>query len=220
MWVAYRAPRALSRAVLHRRPLRPQRMSLPNVFRVSNVMLCSAGFSTSVAPDVEGTETGPPTSPFPVGSVGAAKLMSSLAVAIPAKAEDVEVLASPADFYAKLLELSAQAERHVSLSSLYLGTDGMEQALVDTLVRRCEEKPELEVHVTLDYQRGIRPVGDKSSVTMLRPLLECSRDLVLVPRTVLRFSALLHSQGPRSRDPWRPPHQTIHIRRQRHHKRC
>jgi CDP-diacylglycerol--glycerol-3-phosphate 3-phosphatidyltransferase len=98
--------------------------------------------------------------------------MSSLAVAIPARAEDVEVLASPADFYAKLLELSAQAERHVSLSSLYLGTDRMEQALVDTLVRRCEEKSELEVHVTLDYQRGTRPVGDKSSVSMLRPLLE------------------------------------------------
>jgi CDP-diacylglycerol--glycerol-3-phosphate 3-phosphatidyltransferase len=109
-----------------------------------------------------------------VGSVGATKLMSNLAVAISARAGDVEVLASPADFYAKLLELSAGAERHVSLSSLYLGTDAMEQELVDTLLRRSEERPELDVHVMLDYQRGIRPVDDKSSVTMLRPLLEKS----------------------------------------------
>ena len=103
---------------------------------------------------------------------GIAQLLSSQAIAFPAQADDIEILNSPAEFYARLLDLSSSAEQHISLSSLYLGTGEMEQKLMDTIADRCREKADLKVHIMLDYMRGTRLVNGESSVSMVQPLME------------------------------------------------
>ncbi|KAL4111614.1 hypothetical protein PRIC1_003292 [Phytophthora ramorum] len=90
----------------------------------------------------------------------------------PLRSSDVKLLATPTDFYQQLLHNIQNAETRVSISSLYLGTGQLEQALVRALVQRLREKPQLQVQLVLDYSRGQRGGITASSVTMLAPLLK------------------------------------------------
>ncbi|RLN64659.1 hypothetical protein BBJ29_001778 [Phytophthora kernoviae] len=90
----------------------------------------------------------------------------------PLRSNDVALLATPTDFYQQLLANIQQAEKRVSISSLYLGTGKLEQELVQALAARLREKPELQVQIVLDYSRGQRGGMTASSVTMLAPLLK------------------------------------------------
>lgn len=74
----------------------------------------------------------------------------------PLRSSDVALLPSPSAFYRQLLRNIQHAERRVSISSLYLGTGQLEEALVDALASRLRERPELQVQVVLDYSRGQR----------------------------------------------------------------
>lgn len=92
--------------------------------------------------------------------------------ALPLRGSNVQVLSSPSEFYSTLHELIAKSRRRIVLSSLYLGCDKKEQALVESLRQRCREEAGLDVHVLLDSWRGCRPDKEgRSSVTTLDPLL-------------------------------------------------
>lgn len=90
----------------------------------------------------------------------------------PLKSADVALLATPTDFYQQLLTNIKQAEKKISISSLYLGTGRLEQELVEALAERLRERPQLQVQIVLDYSRGQRGGLRASSVTMLAPLLK------------------------------------------------
>ncbi|GMF30398.1 unnamed protein product [Phytophthora lilii] len=90
----------------------------------------------------------------------------------PLRSADVALLASPSDFYQQLLRNVRRAESRVSISSLYLGTGQLEQALVEALAARLRERPQLQVQIVLDFSRGQRGGLTASSVTMLSPLLK------------------------------------------------
>ena len=100
--------------------------------------------------------------------------LSGECVSFPVNSRDIRLLSSPAEFYSQLLSLTRSAQRRVLLSSLYLGTGADEQALVEAIRVRMQEKPDMQVDVVLDYLRGTRPVGpDKlSSLTTLAPLMQ------------------------------------------------
>ena len=100
------------------------------------------------------------------------QLLSRQSRGLPARGADIEILATPTDFYNILLSLISTATQHITLSSLYLGTGPLETQLVAAIQRRCEQQPQLKVHILLDYYRGTRDVNGHSSVTALQPLLD------------------------------------------------
>ena len=99
------------------------------------------------------------------------QLLSRQIRGLPARGADIDIIDTPTDFYNTLLALIASATEHITLSSLYLGTSPLETQLVAAIQRRCEQQPQLRVHVLLDYYRGTRDVSGHSSVTVLQPLL-------------------------------------------------
>ncbi|KDO24777.1 hypothetical protein SPRG_20814 [Saprolegnia parasitica CBS 223.65] len=91
----------------------------------------------------------------------------------PLESDAVSVLTSPDAFYQQLLTNIRAAQRRISLSSLYIGTDELSRALVATLQEAVAANPCLEVSIVLDYSRGQRGGNTaKSSVAVLTPLLE------------------------------------------------
>ena len=99
------------------------------------------------------------------------QLLSRQIRGLPARGADIDIIDSPTVFYDTLLSLIANATQHITLSSLYLGTGPLETQLVAAIQRRCEQQPQLKVHVLLDYYRGTRDVHGQSSLTLLQPLL-------------------------------------------------
>ncbi|KAJ2783026.1 CDP-diacylglycerol--glycerol-3-phosphate 3-phosphatidyltransferase [Coemansia javaensis] len=82
----------------------------------------------------------------------------------------VRVLREPREFYRELLQGVARAQRRISLSSLYLGSE--ERELVAALDAALGRRSDLEVHVLLDCLRGTRSDGrGASSATLLAPLV-------------------------------------------------
>ncbi|PPQ63931.1 hypothetical protein CVT24_009106 [Panaeolus cyanescens] len=81
----------------------------------------------------------------------------------------IQILFQPSEFYKSLLEMINHAEQRIFISSLYIG--GEEAELISALQRRLEAKPDLKLHMLLDYNRSTRP-GPKSTAKLLRPLLE------------------------------------------------
>ena len=99
------------------------------------------------------------------------QLLSRQCRGLPARGADIEILDTPTDFFNTLLSLVSTATQHLTLSSLYLGTGPLETQLVAAIQRRCEQQPQLKVHILLDYYRGTRDVSGHSSITALQPLL-------------------------------------------------
>ncbi len=85
------------------------------------------------------------------------------------RADEVDVLHTPAAFYDTLLALAGRARRRVSLASLYLGTGAKERELMRVLEARClaahgkdasfgnGDDRGLTVNIVLDRNRGTRP---------------------------------------------------------------
>lgn len=72
----------------------------------------------------------------------------------------MEVLQSPSQFYAALLEGLAGAQRHISVAALYAGTEGGREAeFVAALAAAAHDasRPGLQVDVLLDALRSTRP---------------------------------------------------------------
>ena len=74
------------------------------------------------------------------------------------RAEDVEVLDTPASFYDTLVREARAASRRVVLGSLYVGTGDREATLVSVIADRLRSVPELGVRVMVDHSRGLRRV--------------------------------------------------------------
>ena len=92
-------------------------------------------------------------------------------------ARSVRPMASPTDFYERLLESIATARRTLHISALYLGTGPMEQAVVAALDERLSRRDGLRATLLLDYSRANRRARDstdpaRSSKEILAPLVE------------------------------------------------
>lgn len=83
----------------------------------------------------------------------------------------IDVLTSPADFYATLKEKIAAAEHRIFLASLYIGKS--ETELIHCLEQALYKNPDLQVYILSDALRGTReaPYGP-SSASLLAPLVE------------------------------------------------
>ncbi|KAG5637462.1 hypothetical protein H0H81_004479 [Sphagnurus paluster] len=121
---------------------------------------------------------------------------STLAQTHPAfevSARKVLVLHEPPQFYSLLLDLIRRAERHIFISSLYIGSAESELVRlshtssytpysppqIDTLRTALSEKPELQLYMQLDLNRSTRP-GTSSTAKILLPLVEAFPDRVHV----------------------------------------
>lgn len=71
----------------------------------------------------------------------------------------ISTLAQPADFYQLLLSRCQQASARVTLSSLYLGTGLLEQALLSALHARLLAAPEVRAVLHFDLGRTLRRTG-------------------------------------------------------------
>uniref|UniRef100_K3X456 CDP-diacylglycerol--glycerol-3-phosphate 3-phosphatidyltransferase n=1 Tax=Globisporangium ultimum (strain ATCC 200006 / CBS 805.95 / DAOM BR144) TaxID=431595 RepID=K3X456_GLOUD len=115
----------------------------------------------------------PPAAPH-VHEIGYDALFRSLARqsrVFPLNSERVTILPSPTAFYEQLLANIRAAKQRITISSLYLGTGALERELVATIAQKLREEPNVQVTIVLDYSRGQRGGQDKSSVSMLKPLI-------------------------------------------------
>ncbi|OQS02870.1 CDP-diacylglycerol-glycerol-3-phosphate 3-phosphatidyltransferase [Thraustotheca clavata] len=117
---------------------------------------------------------------MPKASVAAA--FNELALAnpsFPLESENVSVLSTPTEFFQQLLSNIRQAQRRISISSLYIGTDKLSCELIQTLHDAIARNPSLQVSIVLDYSRGQRGgTTANSSVAVLTPLLKSFPDNV------------------------------------------
>ena len=105
----------------------------------------------------------------------ATTVLDKISFGIPVSGQQIEILQEPAEFYSHLVHMVERAQSRVCIATLYLGTGAMESRLVDALSKRMADRPELDVHVHLDYLRGNRLVdGVNSSVSMLKPIFNHS----------------------------------------------
>ncbi|SPQ97662.1 unnamed protein product (mitochondrion) [Plasmodiophora brassicae] len=92
----------------------------------------------------------------------------------PVRAERIEILDSPADFYERLLQSVASSRSRISLSSLYLGTGSLERSLAESLRKVISNHGDLSVNVVLDYHRGQRRDRQgECSMSVLSKLATC-----------------------------------------------
>jgi len=122
-----------------------------------------------------------PDSPSPSSYYG---WLGSLAPKFGVNGNNIELLSEPKEFYETLKSLSRSAKKRIVLTSLYLGTDSLEQELVEVIRQRVNAEHrggdgDLHVRVLLDYSRGSR--GKKSSSrSILLPLVQDFPDIIKV----------------------------------------
>ncbi|XP_072931896.1 CDP-diacylglycerol--glycerol-3-phosphate 3-phosphatidyltransferase, mitochondrial [Epargyreus clarus] len=111
--------------------------------------------------------------------------MYSLAPCFPVHASKVNIITDPSKFYATLCERFRNANRKVSIASLYIGTGDLEKNLLELTVTNVKLKKDLKLNVLLDYQRGTR--GEVNSRSVFRELTSdvsdrCNLALYQTPR--------------------------------------
>lgn len=121
----------------------------------------------------------------------------NFAPCFPINASKVSVINDPKKFYDTLCERFRNANRRISVASLYFGTGSLEKRLLEITKENVYAKKELKFSVLLDYQRGTR--GDYNSVTMFRDILDasleqCSISLYQTPRLQVLWSKALPSR--------------------------
>ncbi|KAH9497074.1 CDP-diacylglycerol--glycerol-3-phosphate 3-phosphatidyltransferase [Dermatophagoides farinae] len=88
---------------------------------------------------------------------------------------NISVIKTPTDFYETLKSLSDQSTKRICISSLYIGTDHLEQDLIQSFSQAKSKSPELNLNILLDYNRATRetPKPDQpgSSKSILLPLI-------------------------------------------------
>ncbi|CCA67064.1 related to PGS1-phosphatidylglycerophosphate synthase [Serendipita indica DSM 11827] len=89
----------------------------------------------------------------------------------------VKILNLPQEFYSTLLERIKNAKSRIFLSSLYVGHD--EHELLHALEDALKTKPNLQVHLQLDYFRSTRPGADSTALALL-PLVKAYSDRIHV----------------------------------------
>eukprot|EP00093_Oithona_nana_P000709 00709.XXX_2912_1829_1 [CDS] Oithona nana genome sequencing. len=84
----------------------------------------------------------------------------------------VKVLTDPQQFYSQLCNRAANSKERIVMSALYLGTGEKAQHLVNCVQQSLQSSRRPRTLFLLDFCRGNRLIGDSSSVSMLRPLLQ------------------------------------------------
>ncbi|GMM32834.1 CDP-diacylglycerol--glycerol-3-phosphate 3-phosphatidyltransferase [Saccharomycopsis crataegensis] len=86
------------------------------------------------------------------------------------KDDEIDILTEPKDFYNQLKEKISSADERIFLSSLYIGKTQHE--LIDCLSQALEAKPNLKLHILIDYLRATREYPNPSSLTTVSTLLK------------------------------------------------
>lgn len=86
---------------------------------------------------------------------------------LPQTAEQVDFLASSAEFKQRILQLIAQADSRIYLTALYIEKDEAGQEILDALYQAKQAKPNLKINLLVDWHRAQRGrIGeDAQSVT-------------------------------------------------------
>ncbi len=90
--------------------------------------------------------------------------------------DQISFLASPAEYYDRIMDGIRAASERLCLASLYVGVGSREAAMVDAIRAKLVEKAgsaTFAAHIHIDYLRGTRPdvATGCSSVSILAPLL-------------------------------------------------
>ncbi|XP_011298498.1 CDP-diacylglycerol--glycerol-3-phosphate 3-phosphatidyltransferase, mitochondrial isoform X2 [Fopius arisanus] len=97
--------------------------------------------------------------------------LREVAPAFPVDGDKVTIIHEPSVFYTTLVERCKNAERRISLASLYLGAQQLEEDLVKSIRTSIDAtNGNIKINILLDYMRGSR--GKINSRKMLLPLLD------------------------------------------------
>ncbi|KPI93020.1 CDP-diacylglycerol--glycerol-3-phosphate 3-phosphatidyltransferase, mitochondrial [Papilio xuthus] len=112
----------------------------------------------------------------------------------PVNSSKVNIITDPGKFYDTLCERFKNANRRISVASLYIGTGDLEKKLLDITRENLMSNKTLKLDVLLDYQRGTR--GELNSRSMVQELVkvaqdQCKLSLYQTPRLQGSWSKLL-----------------------------
>lgn len=121
----------------------------------------------------------------------------SVTPCFPVNSSKVNIISDPRKFYDTLCERFRNANRRISVASLYLGTGTMEKKLLELTKDNLEKQKSLKFKVLLDFQRGTR--GEVNSVSLLQDFIndvptQCSVNLYQTPRLYGSWSKALPSR--------------------------
>ncbi|KAK4686455.1 hypothetical protein P7C73_g3679, partial [Tremellales sp. Uapishka_1] len=126
-------------------------------------------YNSTVAPNLK--------APLPHPHAAIEKLSTELSLIQPcfgARGDEIALLNSPTDFYAKLINLIKRAKRRIIISTLYIGVE--ESELISTLRDSLKANTQLRCTLILDYHRSTRLSPSEtlphSTAHMLLPLIE------------------------------------------------
>ncbi|KAH9819676.1 hypothetical protein DFH28DRAFT_1080257 [Melampsora americana] len=105
------------------------------------------------------------------GNLEVNTFVSKLAHQIPcfrARAQDIQIIKQPKEFYRTLLDLISQAKHRIFIASLYIGKE--EHELITALHRSLKATPTLRLTIVVDYLRSTREHPQPSSASMLASL--------------------------------------------------
>ncbi|PRP84281.1 phosphatidylglycerophosphate synthase 1 [Planoprotostelium fungivorum] len=96
----------------------------------------------------------------------------SSAPAFRCQQDQVHFLKDPSQFYDHLMERIGQADRRITITSLYLGTGEREKQMVEHLKESITRRPDMQINILLDALRGTRSNrdGDSSQSLLYREL--------------------------------------------------
>ncbi|KAL8704269.1 MAG: hypothetical protein Q9201_002579 [Fulgogasparrea decipioides] len=108
-------------------------------------------------------------SPAPSPLAGLTAQLDQIVPRIDIRADQVEILEGPAEFYEALKQAIRSAKKRVFLSTLYIGKT--EHELVSTIHEALTKAPELKVSVLTDALRGTREDPEPSCASLLASLV-------------------------------------------------
>lgn len=96
--------------------------------------------------------------------------LDQIAPRIDIRADQIEVIDSPAEFYTALKSMIRKAKRRIFLSTLYIGKT--EHELVSEIRHSLRANPDLKVSILTDALRGTRESPEASCASLLASLTE------------------------------------------------
>ncbi|RVE44096.1 hypothetical protein evm_011262 [Chilo suppressalis] len=117
-----------------------------------------------------------------------------IAPCFPVHASKINIMNDPRSFYDTLCERFQNANRRISIASLYIGTGTLERKLLAVTKENVMMKKNLKFTVVVDYQRGTR--GEINSKTVLQDFVndvpdQCNITLFQTPRLHGSWSKVL-----------------------------
>lgn len=92
-----------------------------------------------------------------------------LAPSFDVRADQIQIIQTPADFYSTLKERILAAKKRIFLSTLYIGKSELE--LIETLQTALRNNPDVTLSILTDALRGTREAPEASCASLLAPLV-------------------------------------------------